>query len=390
MGPIFPVEATAKGLSLTTSGFIFSVYPLFNMLTFPVAGYIIPKFGVKFLLILALGLTGISQMTFGALDLIQDPTIFMYSCFFVRALTSIGAAVCSTCVTFQIFKLFANDLNLAFAVQETSVGLGHALGPQVTAICSPLGGYQLSFYVSGSVPLLIMLFVYDNSKNRENKKPDYRKLFSFQILPITVALISIGVSFGGFTGPTLEPHLRELSLSETMVSLIFSGYTVTYTISSLVIGKFADQIQETRKLMVIGSLISGLCYLCLGPSPYTMLKNSLESNLISMLILGAAVGMTAVPSFGVLLKCLKHMGYDDNETTLGLVSAYWLTICTMGEFLGTSFGGYLVDTLGFISSTQIVASLSFLCSFLFILQLLTSRDHHEYEPIEGDCVEAQT
>ncbi|KAI1294624.1 MFS-type transporter SLC18B1 [Halotydeus destructor] len=392
MDPMFPVEATSKGLSITTSGLIFSVYPFFSMMTFPVAGYLIPKFGVKYLLMSALCLIGVTQISFGALDFIDDPTIFTYSCFLVRALTSIGAAMCSTCVTFQIFQLFADNLNSAFAFQETFVGLSRALGPQVAAICSSLGGYQLAFYVSGSVPLLILLFVYfqdmkhDHSKNSDNMKPDYRKLLNFQILPITVALITIGVSFGGFTGPTLEPHLRDLSLSDKTVSWIFSGYTISYTISSLIVGKFADHVHETKKLMVAGSILSAFCYLCLGPSPFTLITNSLESNLASMLALGASVGMTAVPSFGVLLKCLRRMGFEDDEATLGLVSSYWLTVCTIGEFLGSSIGGYLVDTVGFVSSTQVVATLNLSCSVLFILQLLTSRGHLEYMPIQNEDV----
>ncbi|KAI1294625.1 MFS-type transporter SLC18B1 [Halotydeus destructor] len=492
MEPVFPVEATSKGLSITTSGLIFSVYPLFGILTFPVVGRAIPRIGVKYLLMAGLCVIGVSQISFGALDLIDDSTVFLYSCFFVRALTSVGAALCSTCVTFQICQQFSDNLSLAFAFQETFAGFSRALGPQVAAICSSFGGYQLNFYVSGSVPLIILLVVYCQDMNigfgalngiddailftvycflirsltsigaaicitcvtyqiferfpehlslafavnetsigigqalgpqvaaiceaiggyelpyyvtgvipllilpylvceastpeapkKATEPIDHWKLCSWELVPISVALIVIGVSFAGFPGPTIEPHLKEISLSGSTISLILSGLTITYTVSSLLIGKFADRYHEPKKLMLAGSIVSAVCYLCLGPSPFTRLTNSLDSNLVSMLALGASLGVTTVPSFGVLLQALKKIGYEDNERTLGLVSAFWLTVYTFGEFLGTSFSGFLVDRLGFVASTQIVASLNAISAALFFIQLSLTRNENKLPLIES-------
>ncbi|KAI1294873.1 MFS-type transporter SLC18B1 [Halotydeus destructor] len=383
MGPVFPEEALSKGLTQTTSGLIFSVFPLFNILTFPVAGYLLPKVSLKKLLISALFLNGASQMAFGALHYIDDVTWFTVTCMVVRSLTSIGAAVGDTCIVFRIFQAFPDRLNFAFAVQETSVGVGQALGPLVVALCAAFGGYPLSFYATGMFSLAIMFLACcqdlegtstidsnvstekpGHSSSKTEYLPSHRELLNWKLVPILFSLVAVGLSFGGFTGPTLEPHLAELSLSQQTVSYIFAGFTVSYTLSSMAVGHFADKLTNTRKLMVIGNVISALCYIALGPSPWTNIDNCLISNVLSVTILGASLGMSAVPSFGVLLQSLTDIGYQDNPSTTGLVSSLWLTVYTIGEFLGTSCGGYLVDTFGFIAGTQVVALVNVISAIL--------------------------
>ncbi|KAI1294874.1 MFS-type transporter SLC18B1 [Halotydeus destructor] len=388
MGPIFPEEALSKGLTQTTSGLIFSTFPLFNILTYPVAGYLLPRVGLKSLLISALFLNGSTQMAFGGLHYIDDAMWFTYSCMLVRSLTSIGAAICQTCIIFRIFQAFPDQLNLAFAVQETSMGVGQALGPLAVALCALFGGYELSFYATGMFSLAIMLLaccqdLKGDVSSKTEDKPSNWQLLNWELVPITFALVVIGLSFGGFTGPTLEPHLAELSLADSTISYIFSGFTVSYTVSSIVIGHFADKLTNTRKLMVIGNVISALCYLALGPSPWTNINNSLLSNVLSVTILGVSLGMSTVPSFGILLQSLTSIGYQDNLSTTGLVSAFWLTVYTLGEFLGTSFGGYLVDTFGFITSTQIVALLNAISAILLCIRLFRPKVQ-DYEPISGE------
>lgn len=84
MAPFFPREATEKGLSDTTTGFVFSFYALVMFLTSPIFGKIVrfflsyahllinceinlqlPKLGAKFLFIVGIFVAGVCNLLFG-------------------------------------------------------------------------------------------------------------------------------------------------------------------------------------------------------------------------------------------------------------------------------------------------------------------------------------
>ncbi|KAI1294693.1 MFS-type transporter SLC18B1 [Halotydeus destructor] len=391
MGSIFPEEAASKGLTKTTFGFIFSVFPFVSMIVVPVAGYLIPKTGVKCLLASALCVTGVSQIAFGALDAVDDADLFTYGCYVFRALMSTGAATSLTCAIYLMVQQFKDNLGFAFAIQETAVGLGETLGPQVAILCRDLAGYQWSFYVTGFISLLIVPYVLyrehecDESLAESDvpKTPtSLSKLLRLELVPIVFAVVIIGVSFNGFPEPTLEPHLEENSISSSSTSLIFSGLALTFTLSSLITGKFADGLRQPKTLMILGGIVSAICYLCLGPM-YFVISDYFTLNLVAMLVLGAALGVASVPSIGILRESLRTVGFEDSDATSSLVSALWLTSFTFGEFLGSSVSGYLVEWLSFLASTIIVAALNVISVILLYIQLVLSRNGEHDRLVES-------
>ncbi|KAI1294875.1 MFS-type transporter SLC18B1 [Halotydeus destructor] len=323
-------------------------------------------------------MTGVAQIVFGALDFMEDTVTFTYSCAFVRAMMSTGAAICLTCAIYLIFHRFPGHLNFAFAIQETAIGLGEALGPQLADACRNIAGYSLPFYVTGFFSLAVLPCLwYEENQPQQPKKSNTiqpSKLLNIELLPIVFAVVTIGVSHGGFTEPTLAPHLDRLSISGNAVSIILSGFALSYTMASLLTGTFADGYKQPKILMIAGLAISAMCYLCLGPLSW-VITGSFESKFISMLVLGAFLGVSSVPSFGILLESLRIAGYEDNEETYSIVSSLWLTSYTFGEFLGTSVSGYLVDHFGFDASTQVVALLNVVSFMLLGLQLFLPRNH---------------
>ncbi|KAI1294869.1 MFS-type transporter SLC18B1 [Halotydeus destructor] len=376
MGPLFPPEATSKGLSDTVSGLIFSVYSLLMILTFQLAGHLMPKLGVSFLIKAGLWLAGGSQILFGALHYLDGAILFAVYCFAVRSVAAIGAATTLSCLTYRTFKLFPGNLSLAVAINETTFGIGQAIAPPLAAILFEAGGFSLPFYAVGSLILLVLAFMScqdltDDPDQVEDTSAGNLNVFSMEFVAVAISLLVTGVSFG-FKDPALEPHLRSLSVSSQTVSFIFSAFTVSYTISTLVIGKLADRYLDSKILVIAGSLGCCVSYLCLGPAPYTMITNTIQSNLVAMIMLGAFLALTLVPSFGLLLHALTNIGYADNSATYCLVSTMWLSMYTVGEFLGTSSSGILVDNFGFVVTTQIIALLNFICAILFCFFMISS------------------
>ena len=91
MAPFFPAESSAKQVSTTVSGFIFSVYSLAMMITAPIVGKLIPVIGIKFLCMSGIWMAGCSSILFGLLDLIDDPVTFVSFCFVVRCFMAVGS-----------------------------------------------------------------------------------------------------------------------------------------------------------------------------------------------------------------------------------------------------------------------------------------------------------
>lgn len=134
----------------SAAGFVFSVYALVMMIASPLLGKVLPVIGVKFMLLSGIWFAGWSNILFGFLDHVQDPTSFSVLCFVVRSVGAFGAASFSTASYTYIIQLFPDNVGLAFGLTETCVGIGMSLGPAVGGLLYGLGGYSLPFYVLGS------------------------------------------------------------------------------------------------------------------------------------------------------------------------------------------------------------------------------------------------
>ncbi|KAI1302121.1 MFS-type transporter SLC18B1 [Halotydeus destructor] len=387
MAPFFPREAELKGLTSTVSGLIFASSPLFMAIASPLAGLLLPKFGSRFQIISGLVITGVAQIVFGALTYVDQGQAFAILCFVVRSTGAIGSALVFTATFTVMCQLFPDNIGFALACGETLVGLGVSIGPALGGVLFSVGGFGLPFYFVGIVGLLAMPMIWILLDSEEfgagikdlQSKNAPSKLSALRVPAVLITMISLTISSISLTflDPTLEPHVRIFDLSSSQVGLVFFTGAAVYAILSPVSGYISDKVENNFLQLILGQLLIGAGYLCLGPNPITGISQTLVSDILSyvLICIGAAAAM--IPSFKMLLGAMTAHGAPDDTSTHSFVSGLFSFAFCMGEILGTSLGGVFVDNFGFVSGSSIVAIFNFVTVFLLIVACLTTKSQPE-------------
>uniref|UniRef100_A0A0L8HPB4 Major facilitator superfamily (MFS) profile domain-containing protein n=1 Tax=Octopus bimaculoides TaxID=37653 RepID=A0A0L8HPB4_OCTBM len=259
------IKAEDRGISITTSGWIFGVFSLTSVFMSVIFGRLISVVGTKFLFLSGLFFAGGCTILFGFLQFLPiDPNNnfhFLILCFVLRVFMAIGCTAYN-CSSFTIMSLeFPDDISTAFGITETFVGIGLAVG-----------GFILPFVVVGSIFWCVVPFTcWILSKRKdwkvEQKKNILRPLLKTPMLIVMCFVIFMSSTVWAGLDPILEPHLRTFSLSGSLVGLVFLLISVTYAIASPFWGKLSDRVDDGNKLLIAGFFMIAFVLLFLGPVP---------------------------------------------------------------------------------------------------------------------------
>nr|XP_018903402.1 PREDICTED: MFS-type transporter SLC18B1-like [Bemisia tabaci] len=371
MAPFFPREAAGKGMNVAWAGFVFSFYAFVMFLMSPVCGKILPHTGAKFLFLSGVFIAGWCNILFGALPQIQNDTMFAIFCFIVRGFEALGASAFTTASFVFVTHLFPENIGTVLGIQETFVGLGMSVGPALGGILYAWGGFALPFYLVGGVmvaalPLYMWLlpYVYQEESHSE-QSGSFLKLMTVPSVFIIGLVVMVASTVWAFLDPTLEPHLRELNLTSTEMGLIFLLFSALYGLSSPLWGWLADRLDHHWGMMVVGLLFSTVALLLLGPSPIIAYsRNTLFSNLFALCLIGVSVSLTLMPTFKSLLKCALDAGFEDGISTYSIVAGVWSCNYSLGDMIGPSLGGILLDQFDFPICSTVMAALTLFTAFL--------------------------
>ncbi|XP_022122887.2 MFS-type transporter SLC18B1 [Pieris rapae] len=384
MAPFFPREATVKGLSNTMCGIVFSFYAVIMFLTSPFFGKYLPTIGVKFMFTAGLFIAGACNVLFGTLALIEDTTTFLVLCFVVRGLEALGASAYSTASYVYVVNVFPDTIGSVLGILETFVGLGMSVGPAIGGLLYSIGGFGLPFYSLGIVMVLTvpinMFLLPDYEEHVTGSKPaSIWKLFKIPSIIITGLVIVIMSNTWAFLDPTLEPHLRQFSLSTKQIGLIFLLLSSLYGIFSPIWGWVADRVHNHWCMMVWGLFLSSIGLLLLGPCPYIPgLPQDLWLDLVALSILGMSVALTLLPTFqGVLTSSIYEGGCPEAIATYSAVAGVWSCCYSLGEVLGPAVGGALAEKYGFPFCATLCAVACFIMGII-TLAFFSLRDSSKW------------
>ncbi|XP_049822563.1 MFS-type transporter SLC18B1-like isoform X2 [Aethina tumida] len=376
MAPFFPREAAEKGLSDTLSGFVFSFFALVMFITSPIFGKVLPKIGAKFLFLAGMFTAGGCNILFGMLEYVHDFTLFTTLCIVIRGLEALGASAFSTASYVFVVNTFPNNIGSVIGILETFVGLGMSTGPALGGLLYSLGGFSLPFFVLGVamiliVPINICLLPRVEDFNVENKSTSIFKLIKVPAIVVTGLVVVVVSSTWAFLDPTLEPHLRQFNLSAEKIGLIFLLFSGLYGLSSPAWGWLADKVNNHWSMMVVGLFMCTIGLLLLGPCPLVpFLESSLWLNLVALSILGISVALALLPTFqGVLSSAIKG-GCGDSLATCSVVAGVWSCMYSLGEVIGPSLGGFLLQYYGFPITATVMASMTLvlgITTFIFFV-----------------------
>lgn len=393
MAPFFPKEASEKGMSESLSGLVFGFYALVIFISSPFLGKILPVVGARFLFMVGMFLSGGCSILFGALIHIVNQNTFVVFCFLVRGIEALGASAFTTASYVFVAQIFPENIGAVMGILETFVGLGMSTGPAIGGLLYSLGGFGLPFYSLGVimvafVPINFFLLPAESGFGVNQSSGSLWQLLKVPSVLVTGLVVVVGSNTWGFLDPTLEPHLRQFSLSADQLGLVFLLTSGLYAVFSPVWGLLSDRLNHHWSLMVIGLMLCTVGLVLLGPFPLlSFLPNTLWLNLVALSLLGMAMALTLLPTFQALLDSAVDGGCVDELATHSLVAGVWSCMYSLGEVTGPLLGGFLLELYGFPICATVMAGATFFTA-IFILVFFTTRDTvahlHCSEP-NGKC-----
>ncbi|CAG0922243.1 unnamed protein product [Notodromas monacha] len=340
MGPFFPTEATAKGVSAHVVGLIFSCYAFTTFATSPLWGRVVPRCGPKAVIMIGGLLTGSACCAFGFLDLIPDTVGFTVACFTVRMVEALGFAAFNTALFTIVASMFLETMGSALL--EILIGSGLAIGPAIGSGLYMAGGYPAPFAFLGALLLCIVGVLYvtlpsvqpvledDSSVAETYSTVKVLKSFSATLICMTVLGNALGIAY---LIPILSLHLGTLGVAEEKAGYMFLCHLGMYALVAPISGHFSDKYPKKR-FAIIGSglLLFTAGTLIIGPSPFLLgiLPQNLGTTIVGLLVIGMGSAFALVPTFQSLITCMIDMiGPSLAATTMEYLGFPWsTTICS--------------------------------------------------------------
>jgi len=314
---------------------------------------------------------------FAFLDDLHDPKMYLWIGILLRGFQAVGVSAYFTATYALLVEEWRGSrLTLALGVYEAFTGLGMILGPLTGSILYSVGGYRLPFLVVSGMLLFaacINLFALDSTEafgsddyqqlsSAEND--DQELLESERPADSTSYGIKILVSSGlflipnilmipvwscmDFAIPFVGPYLEECEPGTTkiQVGLLFVVFAVSYMFTSPIWGYLIGRFSVSRSLMFSGAFMAALSYLFLGPSPWLHRFGlnygcSFTNVSISMAVLGMSLAAAIIPSCNEMVEVARREGVE--EQTSNFIAGLSNSLIFFGEFIGPTFGGYMLD-----------------------------------------------
>ena len=171
--PILPLELGRKGISDSFIGLVFALYSFGSITWSPVVGkYLIKKVGADNLVGLGLGVMGITFVCLGCINLIENPTGIL-------VLTSILRVIQGMCYTTYFTSCLSILTKAPAELKEKVLGMNTAMsgcgllaGPLIGSALFTLLDFKWTFFVYGSVEVLIAILIRINLHLLDDGTPE--------------------------------------------------------------------------------------------------------------------------------------------------------------------------------------------------------------------------
>lgn len=395
LAPFYSKEAEDKGLSVTASGTVFSSVFVMSILLSPFFGKYITKIGAVNMFVYGTIATGITNIMFAFLPLIDSGSLFLGASLAIRLATAFGETACFTAVYPLAGERAAEgSMSSVLGWMETMFGLGTTIGPFLGGLLYWLGGFYLPFLVCGILLVgcgAAAVFILDTPVRMVEEDvtdvPEvrYRNLVtSPSVMLGATVLILTGVSTQWYQ-PSLEPYLRKtFNLSSFQASLFFMADGASYALVTPIWGILLDKGFSSKAVLMCGSSLISLSYICLGLLTPSTLQVGLSTALH-----GAGMAANFIATLTIMMSAAgKKVGGKETEQLHGMVTSIWMTCDSLGGFLGALGGGAAYDRLGWTWSCLMVALMQ-ICAVLLVATFWTCLVMTRRNKIKQDDVEAR-
>ena len=389
MIPFFPVEAARRGVSETVTGAVFSCFAATQLAAYPVAGRVVPRLGVTRSYSAGLLLAALSTVAFGLLPMIEDTDTFIGACFATRAVEAVATTFINTASLTAVANKFPERTNTAVGTIETMTGVGISLGPAIGGGLYKLGGYGLPFYVLGclfavaaGLTWLLMPPVERPARRTEPLWLMLRVLLtSSEAWLCFLVLLSVSMNWTAID-PGIGPYvLSAMGVTPALLGLFFLGATGTFCVFSLAWGRLHDRIRNTYLLVAPCLVGAATGMLLLAPSPLLPLQPARWLLGVGMTLNQLCQGGAYIPLFSRLLSTCTRGGLENSVQTQSFVSSVFWAVFSVGNVVGPTVGGAIIDRWSFPVLTTALAGFSLLAAVASAAQALRIHLALNSEPV---------
>lgn len=341
MGVFFLPIANDLGFSRSILSGIIAIGMLFSGIAMPIAGYLVGKYGTRFVLLLGAVMIVLSTI-WSAMS--RDYWNFLFS--FGIALSFGTSFVGAVSFTPIVAKWFHKRRGLALFIVSTGSMAGIAVMLPVFAFFIPLYGWQNTlvafslFFMILAMPIALFIMK-DNHADIDRSEQA-----TVQTQPVNIKLIDVlktrpfwQLSFGLFTcgfsmnllGTHGVPMLVDHGFDSVTSSTGIGSIGLVAIFSTLVLGYISDIVQRKNILMLV--------YLVRGIGFIALVLASTKWQLFTIAAVGGLVWAGALSTSGAITADIYGV------KIVGLLSGLTYLGHQIGAMIGSWLGGWAYDNL---------------------------------------------
>ncbi|TRY70790.1 hypothetical protein TCAL_04819 [Tigriopus californicus] len=399
--PFYPSEAEKMGATPAQYGFVFGIANLSLFIFSPIFGKYGPRLGAKLCFTTGSIFQGVSGFLFAFLPLLKNCEVFITLSYVLRFAEGFGTAMAWSAAVGILMKLFPNKVAQIMSWTQTFFGLGYMMGPAVGAALYEVGGFKFPFLVVGSISTILSVSLYftiphmDDETRHVTLRPDgqeqprpvlgFRQVLSSFSLLLPFFDLFCTLCGNGVLESMLEPHLRQYKATTLDVGITFLIFGCCYMSGNVIFGTIADKVGNPTVFSVLGNCLFLLTFSLIGPVPFVPVKPSVILIQLMMACAGTAYASMVVSSFGRAHQRVIKMGFADDLDTRIMITGLWMSAFALGNFVGPTFAGFLVQSEGFSSTTVVFFGLYLVMALVDSAELcqkiVSRRMQNSYEEI---------
>mmetsp|Transcript_57146 Transcript_57146/g.121489 ORF Transcript_57146/g.121489 Transcript_57146/m.121489 type:complete len:536 (+) Transcript_57146:346-1953(+) len=374
--PYFANWATTRGMDSGQAGIVIGSSPILTLVAGVLAPLLSRRYGTKSVLtgsccLLCITFVGIAcAPAILPVDYLFVPLLFLFS------LAGVGEGIMEMNSNVVILEDFPDMSGRLLGLAEGSVGVGSIVGPAIGGGGYDLGGFALPPLIASTIALVLGLFSAWSLRNpkkeqggaEEDSEPDSEIEWEPNIVVFCSALA--GTFWVGATTSAFEPLAsiyakQSLGWTTSKVGWLLCAYGVTYSLVSIVAGKYNDaNPQMPRRCFAGGAFVSVLSSLL--SSGYLTAGNEHVGLIAGALGFGVADSLLLVPSLLVLTSCVPGRWKDDN-LLVSIDQSVFALGCGLGPMVFLPLG----DLWGFESTMLVLALISMVlgCTTYIVFKL---------------------
>ena len=357
--PFYPIVANKRGIGELMIGLIFTMMPLFSCISSMYIGKNIERFGRRFISCLGIGLNSLGLIGI-AFSNSLDNNGFTAVSLTSRAISGIGLACIYISNLSTISSEYSDKRESYTSMMEACGGIGLIFGPIYASVTYSSIGFSGSFFFLAIFLLFFLppLWLFNAPTgtiiHRESRSLSRAK-FS-RNMALDLAILVYCYSIFSFLEPSFGIRLEERGLSESFIALVFTGLTIGYTLTNLLMG-LLSRVCNVEKLV---SASAGVCVVgVMLTGPIGSLFEGTFVSIIGMIMAPISAAMAFVTVLPSMIGEVSNVGLS-SKGDIATVSSYFSMGINCGEIIGPLASGILSNMFHFNDSCIILGGIGIL------------------------------